>query len=104
MQTEQVAAERSNGMRSQQVLEWQEQAQVKTKAEDVLTALRERFSPPVPVQVERAIQGSRDLAQLDRWFRVALTASSLDEFQQLTQLKSKNGGRRKRIKANGTDT
>ena len=89
-------------IQSQQVLEWQEQARVETKAEALLTVLRIRLSRSLPANLERAIQATSDLALLDRWLENASTASSITEFQRLAGLKTRNGSRRRGSNANGT--
>jgi hypothetical protein len=53
---------------------------VEARRANVLTVLRARFPDPVPESVRVAIQEANDPTTLERWFHVALTANSLDEF------------------------
>ena len=62
-------------IQSKQVLEWQAQARV----EDLLEVLAERFDP-VPNEVSVRVRGERDDAVLRRWFKLALHATTLDQF------------------------
>ncbi len=62
---------------SQQVLEWQAEAVVKTRREDLLRVLAALRGSPVPADVAARIQASEDPEQLSRWFDLALTPISV---------------------------
>jgi hypothetical protein len=83
-----------NVQRSQQVLEWQQEARDKarleTRREDVLRLLRLRFQS-VPEDLAVAVAGMTDLAELSRWFDLAATAGSLDAFRAAVQVPTTNG-------------
>lgn len=82
---------------SQQVLEWQAQAEkrgraagkvegraqglAEGKAEAVLRVLKRRFQN-VPADVERAVRQNQNLAQLDQWLDAALEVDSLADFRK----------------------
>jgi hypothetical protein len=48
---------------------------------DMLRVLRSRVGTPAPEPIRLAIEGTNDLGTLDRWFDVALSVTSWDEFQ-----------------------
>jgi hypothetical protein len=66
---------------SQQVLEWQAEAEVKTRRAVLLRALEVRCRASVPADLATRIQAMDDLGQLTRWFEAALTVSTFDEFR-----------------------
>jgi hypothetical protein len=70
-------------IQSKQVLEWQEQASIRTRAatraEDLLEALPDRIGTLPSALVER-VRSERDDAVLHRWFKLALRATTLDQF------------------------
>ena len=53
---------------------------------DMLRVLRARLGTPAPEPVRLAIEGTNDLGVLDRWFDVALAATSWEDFQTAMQL------------------
>jgi hypothetical protein len=55
------------------------------KAEALLEVLELRFGP-LPQDVVDTVKGTTDLGKLERWLDTALTACSLDDFRQSTQL------------------
>lgn len=75
------ALEDWNMRESQQVLEWQEEARVGMKRDDLLRLVQLRFPVPLPEDLVSAVRGEPDLAILARWFDIAATASSLDDLQ-----------------------
>jgi hypothetical protein len=84
-----AALEGWNVLQSQQVLEWQEMAAVKsrlaTKREDVLRLLQLRFPVNLPQDLQADIQATTDLDKLGRWFDAAATAPSLEAFRAAIQ-------------------
>jgi hypothetical protein len=58
---------------------------VKRAQADLLTGLRLKFGSPVPEPVRLAIEGTNDLARLDRWFQALFAVSSWTEFEALLQ-------------------
>src|SRR5262249_10807923 len=66
---------------SQQVLEWQAEARVETKRDDVLRLLRLRFQEEVPTDLAASVETSTDLNELTRWFDAAAVSPSLDAFR-----------------------
>jgi hypothetical protein len=66
---------------SQQILEWQAEAVVKTRREDLLRVLERLCGSPVPADVAAVVQASEDPEQLSRWFDVALKVNTCDEFR-----------------------
>ena len=83
------ALEGWNMRESQQVLEWQEEARTEARVEmkraDLLRLLQLRFQTPVPGDLAAAVEVLHDLEELSRWFDVAATAASLDEFHATVQ-------------------
>jgi flagellar biosynthesis/type III secretory pathway protein FliH len=91
---------------SQQVLEWQAEAEKRGvargkaegkaegqaegkadgKADSVLWLLERRFSRPPPAVLAAAIAGTTDLARLDHLLDLAMDANSLEEFRRAAQL------------------
>lgn len=89
------ALEGWNVEQSQQVLEWQAEAEkrgaakgkAEGKAESLLRLLTRKFSSEaIPAELETAIWTTTDLTKLDRWFDAAYNAASLDEFRSGAQL------------------
>src|SRR5262249_53542999 len=74
------ALKRWNMKESPQVLEWQAEARMETRAEDVRRAVRLRFGTPVPADLEDQLAAIKSEAELERWFDASLTAPSLDAF------------------------
>jgi hypothetical protein len=70
---------------SQQVLEWQAEAEVKTRKVDLLRLLEKRCKAPVPGDLAAAIQATQDMSVLLRWFDAAAEVSTLDEFRAAMQ-------------------
>jgi flagellar biosynthesis/type III secretory pathway protein FliH len=82
---------------SQQVLEWQAEAlqrglaegeakgkaegKAEARAESVISALRLRFCKKLPKKLQQTIVKTTALEQLNRWFKAAITAPSLDAFR-----------------------
>jgi hypothetical protein len=66
---------------SQLVEEWKAEGDLRTSRGKLLRALQVRFGPDLPVDLQQAVAGQHDLATLDRWFDLALTAASLDHFR-----------------------
>ena len=74
---------------SQQVLEWQREAAREAANEAnlnrtrtlLLRALELEFGSPVPPDLAAAVNQLEDINELDRWFDVAHTTSSLDAFR-----------------------
>jgi hypothetical protein len=79
------ALEGWNVLESQQVLEWQAEAVVKTQQANVLRILEALCGSAAPADVASTIQASRDPEQLSRWFDAALKAKSYDQFRAATQ-------------------
>jgi predicted transposase YdaD len=87
---------------SQQVLEWQAEAlqrglaegkakgkvegKAEGKAEDLLKVLRLRFVKKLPKKLQQKILQTTDLAQLDQWLDLSLTADTLDAFREASNL------------------
>jgi hypothetical protein len=55
-------------------------------AATLIHILERRFSGQMPVDLNTAIQGTSDLAQLERWVDLALEVVSVAEFRQMSQL------------------
>jgi hypothetical protein len=89
------ALQRWNMRESPQVLEWQAEARLETRAEDVRRAIRFRFGVPMPADLEDQLTAIKKETELDRWFEASLTASSIDAFRAAVQ-----NGRRKRKSPN----
>jgi hypothetical protein len=66
---------------SQQVLEWQHEAEAGCLRSVVLRALELRTHAPVPPDLAEAVARLTNLDELSRWFDAALTADSLDAFR-----------------------
>ncbi len=61
--------------------EGEQKGLVKARREYLFTALQAKLPAPVPEEIRLAVEGTNDLNTLDRWFRVALGASSWAEFR-----------------------
>jgi hypothetical protein len=59
--------------------------EVKRARADLLRILQSRLGVPVPEPIRLAIEGTNDLAVLDRWFDAALVAASWADFQAAMQ-------------------
>jgi hypothetical protein len=70
---------------SQQVQEWQNEAELKRQRANLLRALEMRGKGPVPSDLAEAIQATGDMDLLSRWFDAALQANSFDEFRAAVQ-------------------
>jgi hypothetical protein len=70
---------------SQQVLEWQNEAVLKTQRANLLRVLEKRGKGPVPTDLAAAIQATEDMNLLSRWFDAALEANSIEEFRTAVQ-------------------
>jgi hypothetical protein len=70
--------------RSQQVLEWQREAQIKTQRKLVLQAFHILFGG-VPEEVKAAVTAMTDQGELSHWFRLAVAADSLAAFLAAVQ-------------------
>jgi hypothetical protein len=79
------ALEGWNVRESQQVLEWQAEAEAKTRRVDLLRLLEKRCKAPVPSDLAEAIQATQDMNLLLRWFDTAAEANTFDEFRAATQ-------------------
>jgi hypothetical protein len=66
---------------SQQVLEWQAEAEVKTRRMDLLRLLERRCKAPVPSDLAEAVQATQDMRLLLLWFDAAAEVSTFDEFR-----------------------
>ena len=66
-------------IRSKQVLEWQAQAYTRGRAETLLEVLQERLGSLPPTVVEQ-VKGVNDPAVLQGWLKLALRATTLDQF------------------------
>jgi hypothetical protein len=88
------ALEEWNVQRSQQVLEWQqearEEAQVETTRANLLRLLRVRFQA-VPEDIAGTVAGMTDLTELSRWLDLTVTAGSLEAFRAAIQVPTTNG-------------
>jgi hypothetical protein len=88
------ALEEWNVQRSQQVLEWQreaqERAQIATWRQAVLRTLQVRFES-IPEDVAAGVAGMSDLAELLRWHDLAATTNSLEAFRAAIQVPTTNG-------------
>ena len=72
-----------NMVESQQVLEWQAEAKVAQQIKSLLELLTIRFPAGMPADLTEKIQATSDLPTLERWFRAAITISSLDDLRRL---------------------
>jgi hypothetical protein len=65
--------------------EEREEARMEVMRKSVRSALEYRFGTAVPDDVTSAIATLTDAEELDRWFRAAVTADSLDAFREAVQ-------------------
>jgi hypothetical protein len=72
---------------SQQVLEWQAEAEVKTQRWHVLRLLEKRCQATVPRDLVETIEATKDMQLLMRWFDAALESKTFDEFRASMQVK-----------------
>jgi hypothetical protein len=88
---------------SQQVLEWQAEAEKRGlrrgKAEAILRILQQRFPPAVATDLKQLIRQTMDLERLDQWLDQAVNADSLSDFRRLAGLAAR---RRPRHRTNGS--
>ena len=88
------ALEGWNVEQSQQVLEWQAEAEqrgrmrgkAEGKAESVVRVLERRLSEAIPPDLASAIRATTDLAQLDRLLDAAAITASVDDFRRHANL------------------
>ncbi len=66
---------------SQQVLEWQAEAELKTRRIDLLRVLKALCGAEIPADVASGIQSCEDAEQISRWFDAALKVKSYEEFR-----------------------
>jgi hypothetical protein len=75
---------------SQVIQEWIAQGEVmgevKGQATALLRLLARRFPPGLPAEVAAVIRGATDVAQLQRWFDLAVDADSLETFRRAAGL------------------
>ncbi|HYT95194.1 MAG TPA: hypothetical protein VEL76_41135 [Gemmataceae bacterium] len=67
--------------------EGEHKGEVKRSRAYVLEGLRLKFGSPVPEPIRLAIEGTNDLAALDRWFQALFTLNSWAEFEALMKQK-----------------
>jgi len=83
------ALETWNMNESNVVAQWRaegrEQGTLTTKRQDLLEVLRLRFPVQLPADTRAAVETMTDLDELSRWFKVAVTAPSLDAFRAAVQ-------------------
>jgi hypothetical protein len=80
-----------NVQRSQQVLEWQREAEIKLTRAHLLDVLRLRFRAGVPEDIASAVAAMTDFDELSRWFRLAASVDSLDAFRVAVQTATGSG-------------
>ncbi|HEY8504041.1 MAG TPA: hypothetical protein VIL46_05625 [Gemmataceae bacterium] len=77
-----------NVLESQVVNEWlaegERRGQRTLLRQKLTRVLETRFHTPVPEEIKQRIEAQSDVAVLDRWFDLALTVGSPDEFRQAT--------------------
>jgi hypothetical protein len=66
---------------SQVVTEWMARGERKALRSKLVEALEVRFPGPFPTELLSTLQAENDIDRLSRWFRVALTSASLEQFQ-----------------------
>jgi hypothetical protein len=71
---------------SQQVLEWQAEAELNTQRRNLVRLLEKRCKASVPSDLVETIQATQDMSLLVRWFDAAAEATTIDEFRAVTQL------------------
>lgn len=79
-----------NMRQSQQVLEWQEEAKVEVGRTFLLKTLQARFPNEITPDLKSTIETTADWNQLARWFELALSVRSLEEFRDAAR-PSRNG-------------
>ncbi len=62
------------------------EGRVEGAAATLIHILERRFPGQVPADLNTAIQGTSDLAQLERWVDLALEVASVADFRQMSQL------------------
>jgi hypothetical protein len=77
--------------RSQQVREWQREAEIKLTRDHLLEALRVCLHAKVPEDLASAVAAMTDFGELSRLFRLALTAGSLEAFLAEVRLPPTDG-------------
>ena len=60
------------------VNEWQDEARMETRMEDVRRAIHLRFGMHLPTDLDDQLAAIKSKAELDRWFDASQTAPSLD--------------------------
>lgn len=72
---------------SQLILGWlkqgKEEGRVETSRADLQEVIRARLHDPIPEDLFLAIEGSNDLAILNRWFKLALRVNDIGELRQV---------------------
>jgi hypothetical protein len=63
----------------------EQKGEARARRADMLRVLQSRLDTPAPEPLRLAIEGTNDLAILDRWFEAALTAPSWADFQAVVQ-------------------
>ncbi len=61
---------------------------VETRRADVLTVVRMRLQDPVPEAIRLAVEGTNDLAMLERWFEAAVQAQTLADLRAAMKLEA----------------
>jgi hypothetical protein len=72
-------------LQSQQVLEWQREAEIETRQKSILRVLQLRFCPEVPADLRAKVEAMTDQEELRRWFDAAVLSPSLDKFRVAVQ-------------------
>jgi hypothetical protein len=70
-----------NVKRSETVMGWEAEGELKAMRKTLLRALELRFQEHVPTTLVRTIKKMADQDQLSRWFDAAVTADSLEDFR-----------------------
>ena len=68
--------------RSESVMEWQAEAKLQTRIEDLIDVLQSRFGTELPSDLLQRIQSSTDVDLLKRWLERAAKARTLNKFRQ----------------------
>ncbi len=71
-----------NMKRSASVMEWQAEAKLQTRIEDLIDVLQSRFGTELPSDLLQRIQSSTDVDLLKRWLEGAAKARTLNKFRQ----------------------
>ena len=61
-------------------------AELRTKREDLLKAVRLRLANPVPETIRLAVEGTNDLSRLELCYDTALTAKTVSELRKEMKL------------------